>query len=507
MQGNKINSAKSLAFREVFIYRNKLKQPEFEDFILPFSGKLRSNNRWVILSKIIPWDEIDKKYSKGFAKSGMGAPAKSSRIAFGALIIKERLGLTDEETVEQIIENPYLQYFLGYECYIDEAPFEASMMVHFRKRFDMKGISEINEKIINDSNKVHKKKNKDDDNYKTGAPPNKGKLILDATCSPADIRYPTDLSLLNEAREKIEHIIDVLYEPLKDKEKKVRTYRKNARKDFLNIAKKKNVSRKEIRKGIGKQLRYLRRDLKHIKSLIQRSSLAILSKKEYRDLLVIHELYRQQKYMYDNNTNKIEGRIVSISQPHVRPIVRGKARAKVEFGAKLSVSLVNGYSHLEDLNWEPYNESKDLIPVIERYNKAYGYYPKSVHVDKIYRTRNNILYCKENGIRITGPPLGRPKKNVNHKKQKALNRRDERDRIPIEGKFGQGKRRFSLNRIMAKLSCTSETVIAVIFVVMNLEKRLVFLLLSILNFIKKCANIGTEPHYIYFKRRALNLTS
>jgi len=489
---------KALHLGRGIIYRSKLNQPDFEDFILPFSGKLRSNNRWVILSKIIPWDEIDKKYSKGFAKSGMGAPAKSSRIAFGALLIKERLGLTDEETVEQIIENPYLQYFLGYECYIDEAPFEASMMVHFRKRFDIKGISEINEKIINAGNKVQKKKGKDDDNNdKTGTPPNKGKLILDATCSPADIRYPTDLSLLNEGREKIEHIIDVLYEPLKDKEKKVRTYRRNARKDYLNIAKKKNVGRKEIRKGIGKQLRYLRRDLKHIKSLIRRSYLTSLSKKEYRDLLVIHELYRQQKYMYDNNTHKIEGRIVSISQPHIRPIVRGKARAKVEFGAKLSVSLVNGYSYLEDLNWEPYNESKDLIPVVERYKRAYGYYPKSLHVDKIYRTRNNILYCKGKGIRITGPPLGRPKKNVDHKKQRAVNRRDERDRIPIEGKFGQGKRRFSLNRIMAKLSCTSETVIAIIFVVMNLEKRLAFLLLAILNAIKKWKDICTELLYIY----------
>ena len=186
MQGNKINSAKSLAFREVFIYRNKLKQPEFEDFILPFSGKLRSNNRWVILSKIIPWKEIDKKYSKGFAKSGMGAPAKSSRIAFGALIIKERLGLTDEETVEQIIENPYLQYFLGYECYIDDAPFEASMMVHFRKRFDIKGISEINEKIINAGNKVHKKKGKDDDNDKTGTGYRKGETYSDSNTESAE---------------------------------------------------------------------------------------------------------------------------------------------------------------------------------------------------------------------------------------------------------------------------------------------------------------------------------
>jgi len=92
------------------IYRKKnAQQPEFEEFYLPFSGRLRSDNRWVRLSKLIPWEEIEKEYAKHFAESGMGAPAKASRIALGALIIQEKLGLTDEEVVEQIRENPYLR--------------------------------------------------------------------------------------------------------------------------------------------------------------------------------------------------------------------------------------------------------------------------------------------------------------------------------------------------------------------------------------------------------------
>lgn len=85
------------------------KQSEFVDFHLPFNGKLSASNRWVKLAELVPWNLIEQCYSENFSRTGMGAPAKSGRIAFGALLIKERLAITDEETVEQIAENPYLQ--------------------------------------------------------------------------------------------------------------------------------------------------------------------------------------------------------------------------------------------------------------------------------------------------------------------------------------------------------------------------------------------------------------
>jgi hypothetical protein len=192
---------------------------------------------------------------------------------------------------------------------------------------------------------------------------------------------------------------------------------------------------------------------------------------------VIHEVYRQQKWMYDHKSRRIDDRIVSISQPHVRPIVRGKASAATEFGAKLSVSLVDGFVYLDKLCWDAYNESLDLKVQVESYKKRFGHYPESVHCDKIYRTRENRRYCQSLGIRISGPPLGRPRKETEENKtllksQKFQQHQDELDRIPIEGKFGQGKRRFGLGRIMAKLSRTSETLIGIIFMVMNLEKWL-----------------------------------
>ena len=145
--------------------RESKDQLEFENFHLPFNGKLDKKNRWVRLRELIAWDKIEEKYSKKFSDT-KGAPALPLRIALGALIIKERLGITDEETVSQITENPYLQFFLGFKEYQNEPPFDFSMMVHFRKRIDLDMMTEVNELLI----------------------------------APPDIRYPTDISLLNESR-------------------------------------------------------------------------------------------------------------------------------------------------------------------------------------------------------------------------------------------------------------------------------------------------------------------
>lgn len=460
------------------MYRHNQKQLKFENFALPFGGKLRSDNRWVKLAKFIPWEEFEPAYIKSLTRNGYGPPAKSVRVALGALIIKERLGTSDEETVEQIRENPYLQYFLGFEKYIDEKPFDPSLFVYFRKRFDKNKLSAINEAISRKAleEKMPKKDPKKDDRDDppgSGSKSNQGKLLVDATCTPGDITFPTDLKLLNTAREKSEKIIDILHRPLRGDQKKPRTYRKTARKAFLSAAKSKRLSKNKRRKALRKQLGYLRRNLKSIESLSNQTPLSMLKPRQYKDLLVIHEVYRQQKWMYDHRETRIDNRIVSVSQPHIRPIKRGKAGAATEFGAKISASLIDGFSFVDRISWNAYNEAGDLIGQIESYRKRFGYYPKSVHADQIYRTRKNRKYCKAHGIRLSGPPLGRPPAQAEKQRETKMQaRRDELDRIPIEGKFGQGKRRFSLGRIMCKLALTSETAITVAFIVMNLEKWL-----------------------------------
>lgn len=481
-------SQKGLHLEVTRMYRKTNPNQMVFDFHIPFGGKLRCDNRWVILSQQIPWDQIESQYAGLFEESHLGCPAKSSRVALGALIIKERLQTTDRETVEQIRENPYLQYFLGSPGYTDKEPFHHTSMVHFRKRFDQEILAQINELIVlkalqNEQSQCDETK---DDTPKDNTPPsNQGKLLVDATCTPADITFPTDVKLLNEAREKTEEIIDRMHAPLIGKRPKPRTYRKKARKDYLALIKQKSPGHKKIRKAIRKQLGYVGRNLKTIEGMASEGLLRYLGKRLYRLLLVSQELYRQQLWMYQNKCHRIENRIVSLYQPHVRPIVRGKAHAPVEFGAKVSISLVDGFSFVDVLSWDAYNESGDLEGQIESYRARYGFYPESAHADKIYRTRDNRRYCKEHGIRLSGPALGRPKQLTESNKEelqaiKRQQRQDEIDRIAVEGKFGQGKRRFTLNRIMAKLAETSEAVIMVSFIVMNLEKILSSILLCLL---------------------------
>lgn len=480
------------------MYKSTEQQITFpHEFVMPFGGELNPKNQWCQLAAIIPWAEVERKYAQNF-KSKKGQVAYSVRMALGALIIQNRKSLSDRDTVEEITENPYLQFFVGLPAFIKESPFDASLMTHFRKRLGKDIINEVNEMITGNL----KSSNPKDPN---GNPPsgntgnerekessaespseesptegkNSGKLILDATCAPADIHYPTDLWLLNTAREALEEIIDVLHKPHVGSTKKPRTYRNNARKNYLNVDKKKHTTAREIRKGVGQQLRYLRRDFKVIKKLALKSPLTLLNKRQYRNLLVSQEIYRQQLEMYEKRKHTIEDRIVSLHMPFIRPIVRGKARADVEFGAKLAISIVNGFSSMESVSFDAFNEGTTLIESVKNYYQKYGVYPEAVMADKIYRNRDNLQFCKKHHIRLSGPALGRPKNDAEVlREQKKLERQDVGIRNAVEGKFGEGKRFYGLGRIMARLKETSETVIAMQLLVMNLERRLRILLLK-----------------------------
>jgi IS5 family transposase len=207
-------------------------QLSIEEFHVPFGGALDRNNRWVLFSSLMLWEELEETYAPQFSPT-TGAPAKTVRLAFGALFIKQRLGLADGETVEQIRENAYLQFFLGFAGYSSKVPFDPSMMVHFRKRFSVEDLKRISELIAERGKamviETVSSLADDDDSDAPGADAgtqlslddfvksadwpeakNWGTLTIDASCTPADITYPTDLKLLNEASESTERIIDDL---------------------------------------------------------------------------------------------------------------------------------------------------------------------------------------------------------------------------------------------------------------------------------------------------------
>lgn len=193
-----------------------------------------------------------------------------------------------------------------------------------------------------------------------------------------------------------------------------------------------------------------------------------------RHYQVLPHLYHQQYEMYKTNTRRCDNRIVNISQPHVRPIIRGKQGKTVEFGAKISVSLTGkGLAHVDQLHWNARHEGHDLQRQVEAYQKRYGCYPEAVIADKAYGSRDNRSFLEQRNIRFAGKLLGRPPKitpenKIGMKRRKVQRQLEYRERIPIEGKFGQGKYGYRLNNIRAKRADTSVAWINSIFLVMNL---------------------------------------
>ena len=297
------NSPKKCASTPDFVSQNQL---VFEGFESPFEKKLNPENRWVVLAKLIPWDEICNIYLKAVPKSTTGRPALNPRVVLGSIIIKHLCDIDDRETVAQISENIYMQHFLGYSSFSDEPPFDASLFVTFRKHLSLDVVNTITEKIIAIKTKLEQDKSEpkdDSDSAINDENPNRGTALMDATACPQDIAYPTDLNLLNDAREKSEMLIDILY--VKELHgKKPRTYREKARTVYLHTAQKKSKTGKIVRKGVGQQLRYLKRNIGHIDNLLDQCDGIPLKEKELKYLYVIQTLYNQQEEMFREKQNQ-----------------------------------------------------------------------------------------------------------------------------------------------------------------------------------------------------------
>ena len=224
-----------------------------------------------------------------------------------------------------------------------------------------------------------------------------------------------------------------------------RRYRKCARKEYLAFAKSRKRTAKKIRSALRRQLGYLEQFM---------SDGYAMTGKDIGLYLTIIRLYEQQQYMYDNRVHSVEHRIVSISRPWLRPIVRGKVKAPVEFGAKFDLSL-----------------------------DSEGYYPERVLADQIYRTRENRSYCTEHGIRLSGPRLGRP--SATAKASEKQEYQDNTDRIEVERTFSLSKRCYGMSCITTKLEETQLTSIALSVFVTNLfriQRRILYALLHLFRF-------------------------
>ena len=464
-------------------------QMPLDGFYVPFAERLSPDNRWIKLGKKMPWDIIEEEYLKNIQPE-KGRPSISSRIAFGACFIRNAENITDERTVQAIAENPYMQYFLSLKEFNPEPLFAPSMMVHFRKRFPVNFVSDVNEYLCtgkwpegsrnvdrnNDDDGSDDNDNNNDSNAAeatSDSNDNQGSLIIDATVVPANIKYPTDIDLLNKSREHLEKAISLLWNEVPHKGHMLPYNKKSARRSFLNLSKSKKWAKRKVLKAISEQLRYIelasnRHD--ELKMQVKYHEKLFPTWLKSR-LEVIPDVYAQQKEMFESGKNSCENRIVSLEQPHVRPIVRGKRPNPTEFGQKVHLSVVNGYVYLEQTSWENFNESTELIPCAEDYKRKFGFYPKAILADKIYQTKANKKYCKEHGIRLSGRSLGR--KNQEQKEAEAEQMyRDSCERNWVEGKNGLLKTRYGMSRVMCKLHESAKSDLVFAILAMNAFRKL-----------------------------------
>lgn len=253
-------------FGDEMVKYTSTKQLSFKEFRTPFEQGIDGNNRWVRFAEQIPWDELTVIYSKSL-RSDFGRPSVDARVVIGAMIIKHKKSLSDEDTIDEIPENPYLQFFLGFKEFTHKRVFDPSLFVTLRKRMGYEVFEQMNQtflskvasseqRITQKSEVTRKKVSANQDSPKSDKvdqqdSKNRGKLIIDASVAPQDIKYPTDLDLLNACRQNTERIIDKLYE-FEPGKRKPRTYRVNARKDYLATVRKKKKSSKQLRKAIRK---------------------------------------------------------------------------------------------------------------------------------------------------------------------------------------------------------------------------------------------------------------
>jgi hypothetical protein len=440
-------------------------QMTFEDFNQSCGMKLDGRDEWVVVAQRIDWAAVEEKYM-AFFPSRRGRPALGARMALGALIIQRKTGLSDRDLVREVARNPYYQYFIGLGGYQTKCPFGHGVLPELRKRFGMEFVSEVNEVVLKDAEPTPEHAN----DKREGPSPsgNLGTMILDATCSPSNIRFPQDFSLLNEAREKLDGMIDKLH-ALADEPRRPRTYRKVLRKAYLAMAKAKRRPAKKMRSLVRVMLCAVKRNMGFVDAYLAKG-LVLADGRDVGNLATIRRLYAQQKEMFDERKHRVADRIVSISQPFVRPIVRGKAKAPVEFGAKYDVSVDgNGHARLEKASFDAYNECTVLKDVVERYRERTGHYPRRVLADQVYRTRENRAYCEERGIEMSGRKPGRPPKDAGERRgNEREERRNDIDRIEIERFFSRDKRCFGAGLIMAKLADTTLGSIALSVLVANL---------------------------------------
>jgi len=417
--------------------------------LFPFGGKLNERNRWLRISELIPWEELEKEYAKYF--SDVGRPASDAQLIIGLLLLKHMTGLSDDGVVAEVLENPYMQAFCGFEQFVTEELLDPSTLTKMRERLGLEFFKELERKTyeVLIERKIIKAKG----------------MIVDATVFPEEIKYPNDVGLLNDVREWLVRKIKRMGSAIG---KKFRTYSRKARKDYLNFSKKRRKTKKVIARAKRQMLQYVRRNLKQLKEVIEvvRAKGQKVKEKIIKGLEVGEKIYHQQLEMYRRKVNRIAERIVSFHRPYVRPIKRGKSGKDVEFGGKGALQHVGGYLFLDHFEHSAFGEEALMGVHLSSYVELFGKLPPYISADTKYGTRDNRELAETLEIRPSFKPLGRKRKDYKYDR---WFKDKQRERNRIEGSFGHGKQHCGLDRVRYSVKDGSEIWVRAGILAMNLK--------------------------------------
>ena len=369
--------------------------------------------------------------------------------------------------------------YLFLSEFTDQPIFDSSLFVELRKRISDDDINKMTEALLKREQQMKEdmRKHKEDEARNRGEEPpaapavdenasaftdskgreHKGVLKIDATCADAEVRYPVDVDIIDDGCRVMDRFIRRICKA--DSISVPYTYYGKARNAYRYLVKMKKKGGKLVKDTIEQMLSCLHRDILTLIDLTAgefRYRLDCLRKDQRRILDATMKMYFQQEQMFRTGEHRCKDRIVSIFQPHVRPIVRGKASANVEFGAKIGVSIVEGYNFIDHHSWDAYNECADLQLQIDKYKERFGCLPATILADKIYMNKANRAVLKDLEIRNYCKSLGRPPKEPPSPERQALMAKAVGQRNEIECSFGTGKRVYQANDIRAKLPETAE---------------------------------------------------
>lgn len=354
------------------------------------------------------------------------------------MFLKHYLGLSDELLIQRINTDWCLQYFCGLQLKPHEVIKDTNLpswwRVYIGKHLD---ISAMQKELA-----AYWKEELNETNISSE----------DATCYESRISFPTPVKLVWDCCNKVYLSYKSIKKSLRQRES--RCNYADRKKEYLLYQKTKKKTKRAEKKLLKKLLKFLLRLLGLHKKIVEDKKVS-LSNKQKAQILTITKVYEQQHSKVYGEVEQIKDRIVSLSKPYIRPIVRGKETKAVEFGAKVNKLQVDGISFIEHFSYDAFNEGTRLQNCIGLHHSLFG---KCTHhsADKIYATNNNRTYCSSHHI-VTNF-ISKGKQKPQHIEQAGVMRAvlDKERGTRLEGSFGNDKNHYLLGKVAARNAITEK---------------------------------------------------